>query len=476
MANPESFVSPRRGGGTGAAAILQPSTALKDIFTTYDAQRKQSPDAYYDSLGNDIKQDFDIGKGITNAADKLAIKSQLDKMINQQANIYYSRKNFAQAPDEYKKYYEERQRTTDLSSKALRDEATYNAIAKEVAAKDYKYDKEKSLENINKWREIPLEQRPPRPELVFIDQSNYNKMFKDFGNKSHIVEDVNGSYVDGTGATVRRVSFSEPNARKDWQITVANNPNTAPVQKIFAMAADKAEEAAQMHGIDWATLPMDVKNKAIADEAEDSYVEAMRSSMQTKKSITSTINTTEPKQGAKPQDVAKRFTIETLVTPSGNARGVKKQAVLNLVGILGNDKDSAVQSWIGETNNGTTENIVGRAQRIIQEEGKPAYVEISVSDTDGSTSFKYAPYFKNKDKVVTDYGVDFEKDRPKDWSTRWANAKASYPLQKKEESPEVYQQRLKLFKPVVDEYNSKKASVVKSSESTPNKWSSYKRK
>jgi hypothetical protein len=454
MANPESFVSPRRGGGTGAAAILQPSTALKDIFTTYDAQRKQSPDAYYDSLGNDIKQDFDIGKGITNAADKLAIKSQLDKMINQQANIYYSRKNFAQAPDEYKKYYEERQRTTDLSSKALRDEATYNAIAKEVAAKDYKYDKEKSLENINKWREIPLEQRPPRPELVFIDQSNYNKMFKDFGNKSHIVEDVNGSYVDGTGATVRRVSFSEPNARKDWQITVANNPNTADMRRIFALATDKAQEAAAQQQADWNTLPADVRHEMVNAEAEDMYVDAMRATLQQKSSTITTVNASKGGSGKRDP---KEFINQFKITPLIEGNNLKRVVNLELLGFENTEKNNAIQELQG-ANVGKV--VIGRPQRISQVEGQPAYIEVAVTSKDGNPSLEYVPYTKNKEKVQKLYRVDFDADRPKEFKSQYENYQAPMALSRsKETTDEEYARALKEKRPIIERFNKRKKTT-----------------
>ena len=46
MANDESFVSPKRGGGSGAAAILTPSNAINDVFKTYDAQRKPVSDPF----------------------------------------------------------------------------------------------------------------------------------------------------------------------------------------------------------------------------------------------------------------------------------------------------------------------------------------------------------------------------------------------------------------------------------------------
>ena len=56
MANDESFVSSKRGGGSGAAAILTPSNAINDVFKTYDAQRVSKTDSYYNALGYDIKK------------------------------------------------------------------------------------------------------------------------------------------------------------------------------------------------------------------------------------------------------------------------------------------------------------------------------------------------------------------------------------------------------------------------------------
>jgi hypothetical protein len=474
MANPESFVSPRRGGGTGAAAILQPSTALNDIFKTYDAQHKAPDDPFLDSLGADIRKGADGFVGIYEP-DRPAIAKARDELTALQAKAFMSKTSYAKHPEVYQAIDNKKQELKDLVSKSQRTRAIDEKTTTEFQNNGHKYD-DAQKKNYEEWRTQPIETRSALPDVRPLDSANYQAIAKKWGAKNQQGYYSIANYKDQSGVTRSGYVFNENLARDNWDQLVKSEAGTQDMQRWFGHATDVAKDQFEKDGVKWDEVPEEVQLKAIDAEAEDMYVESMRMQTPSRETKSSTINTTEPKQGAKPQDVAKRFTIETLVTPSGNARGVKKQAVLNLVGILGKDKDSAVQSWIGETNNGTTENIVGRAQRIIQEEGKPAYVEISVSDPDGNTSFKYAPYFRNKDKVVTDYGVDFEKDRPKDWSTRWANAKASYPLQKKEESPEVYQQRLKLFKPVVDEYNSKKASVVKSSESTPNKWSSYKRK
>lgn len=477
MANDESFVSPKRGGGSGAAAILTPSTAINDVFKTYDAQRVSKPDAYYDALGYDIKQGLEGAKGVNNLKDREAIDNLKNNVVNLQSKIYYSKQPFSKAPDAYNQYYQGKQTLIDLTSKALRDQATYEALNKEVVAKDYKYDKPKSMEVIKAWYETPIDQRPPRPDLVPIDQSNYNKIFKSFGNKGHIRDDAKGAYIDGTGNQVRSVTFDENGARRDWQITVANNPNTADMRRIFALATDKAQEAASQQQADWNTLPADVRHEMVNAEAEDMYVDAMKATLQQKSSTMTTVNN-EKDKGTTPVVMDDKFSVTTKLYPQ-NGGTVKRVATLSLVGLQDKDKESATQSWKGTSeSDGTETNVVGKAQRVVQEEGKPAYIEVSVVSPDGNASFEYVPYAKNKDKVVNDYGVDFYKDRPASFNKKYESITISPSDIDRgvNETDEDFNKKIKRWTQAIDKFNKRKSAAPAATKETGSKWGSYKRK
>ena len=468
-ANSESFVSPRRGGGSGAAAILTPSTAINDVFKTYDAQRtSKAGDAYYDALGYDIKQGLEGAKGISNLNDRAAIEKKKNDVVNLQSKIYYSKQPYSSAPQAYNEYYQGKQNLIDLTSKGLRDQATYEASVKEVNAKDYKYDKPKSMEIIQKWYDTPIEQRPPRPELVQIDPSNYNKIFKDFGNKGHIIEDVHGSFVDGTGSQTRIVRFDEQGARRDWENTVAGNYNTANMKRIFAVAADRAKEAVGEE--EWNQLPVAVQKEAINAEAEDWYVDTMKSMLQLKSSRTSTV-TNKEKKGATPQVFDDKFSVTAKLYPQ-NGGTVKRVATLSLVGLQDKDKESATQSWKGiSESDGTETNVVGKAQRVIQEEGKPAYIEVSVVTPDGNASFEYVPYAKNKDKVVNDYGVDFYKDRPASFNKKYEDVtiNPSDIDRGANETDEDFNKRVKSWTKAIENFNNRKKQSAPASKAVGKK-------
>lgn len=455
-ANSESFVSPKRGGGSGAAAILTPSNAINDVFKTYDAQRVSKPDAYYDALGYDIKQGLEGAKGVNNLKDREAIDNLKNNVVNLQSKIYYSKQPFSRAPDAYNQYYQGKQTLIDLTSKALRDQATYEALNKEVVSKDYKYDKPKSMEVIKAWYETPIDQRPPRPDLVPIDQSNYNKIFKSFGNKGHIRDDAKGAYIDGTGNQVRSVTFDENGARRDWQITVANNPNTADMRRIFALATDKAQEAATQQQADWNTLPADVRHEMVNAEAEDMYVDAMKATLQQKSSTMTTVNN-EKGKGTTPVVMDDKFSVTTTLKPEKGQPVIRRKAVLNLVGLLNKDKENSEQSWA----NVDGQNVIGRAQRVIQEEGKPAYIEVSIKDSEGNPSFEYVPYTKNKDKVINDYGVDFYKDRPASFAKQYENItiKPTDIERGVNETDEQYKKKQDYWSPHIAKWNNRKSAA-----------------
>jgi len=472
-ANSESFVSPRRGGGSGAAAILTPSTAINDVFKTYDAQRVSKPDAYYDALGYDIKQGLEGAKGINNLKDREAIDNLKNNVVNLQSKIYYSKQPFSKAPEAYNQYYQGKQTLIDLTSKALRDQATYEALNKEVVSKDYKYDKPKSMEVIKAWYEIPIEQRPPRPELVPIDQSNYNKIFKSFGNKGHIRDDAKGAYIDGTGNQVRSVTFDENGARRDWQITVANNPNTADMRRIFALATDKAQEAAAQQQADWNTLPADVRHEMVNAEAEDMYVDAMKATMQQKSSTMTTVNASKGGSGKRDP---KEFINQFKITPLIEGNNLKRVVNLELLGFENTEKNNAIQELQGAK---VGEVVIGRPQRISQVEGQPAYIEVAVTDKEGNPSLEYVPYTKNKEKVQKLYRVDFDADRPKEFRSQYENYQAPMALSRsKETTDEEYARALNEKRPIIERFNKRKKTTeaAPATKETGSKWGSYKRK
>jgi len=454
MANDESFVSPKRGGGSGAAAILTPSNAINDVFKTYDAQRVSKPDAYYDALGYDIKQGLEGAKGVNNLKDREAIDNLKNNVVNLQSKIYYSKQPFSKAPDAYNQYYQGKQTLIDLTSKALRDQATYEALNKEVASKDYKYDKPKSMEVIKAWYETPIEQRPPRPELVPIDQSNYNKIFKSFGNKGHIRDDAKGAYIDGTGNQVRSVTFDENGARRDWQITVANNPNTADMRRIFALATDKAQEAAAQQQADWNTLPADVRHEMVNAEAEDMYVDAMKATLQQKSSTMTTVNASKGGSGKRDP---KEFINQFKITPLIDGNNLKRVINLELLGFENTEKNNAIQELQGAN---VGEVVIGRPQRISQVEGQPAYIEVAVTSKDGNPSLEYVPYTKNKEKVQKLYRVDFDADRPKEFRSQYENYQAPMALSRsKKTTDQEYAKALNEKRPIIERFNKRKKTT-----------------
>jgi hypothetical protein len=469
MANNESFVAPNRGGGTGAAAILTPSNETDKFLATYDAMKKQKPDAYYDSLGNDIRQGLEGSKGVENVNDRLFIDTKKNDVIKMQSELYYTKKPFSQNPEGYKKYYSSKKDLVDWTSKALMDQKTYTDVNKEILAKEYKYDVDKSKEAIKAWYETPLDQRAPRPELIPIDQSNYNKIYKSFGGKSHIKNDSNGNYIDGTGSQIRTVSFNPEGAAADFDTIVRLNPNTADIRRVFKIAADQAQEAALANNEDWSQLPQNVRDAAIFEQAKDNYVSAMEAGLEKKTARSSAFKT--PTNSKKtPTEMASAFDIDAIVTP----KGVKRVVVLDLLGLENKDKDNSVQTWItGETGE---KSIVGRAQRVTQEEGNQPYVEVNVVSKEGNSSLKKVPYSFNKEKVKTDYQVDFDKDRPTDFANRYYNFTAKEDVVRLPfETEEDYIVRKNKLIPVIQNYNKRerKGSTPKS---TPAKASTTKTK
>lgn len=458
MANNESFVSPNRGGGSGAAAILQPSPETDRFLATYDAMNKQKPDAYYDALGQDISQGLEGSKGVENVNDRMFIEDKKNGVIKLQSELYYDKKPFAQNPEKYKSYYQGKKDLIDWTSKGLRDQKTYAEVNKEVLAKTYKYDTEKSKKAIDEWWAMPLDQRPPRPELVQIDQSNYNKIFQSYKNKGHIKDDANGAFIDGTGNQTRRVSFNEQGAANDFDTTVRINPNTADMQRIFAVAADQAEAEAVKQGMPWSSMPDAVRQAATYEQAKHNYVEAMRSSLTPKTSSESRVNTKEKEGGGgkTPADMESAFTVTANITPTG----IKREVNVDLLGFENKDKDNANQSWRGGMKG--DKNIIGRAQRIIQEEGSQPYIEISVAGRgEVDDKFEKVPYSLNKEKVIKNYQVDFYKDRPANFNDRYENyvipEDATKPFT--DEAPKDYESRVKIYKPMIDAFNNRKKTT-----------------
>lgn len=469
MRNSESFVSPNRGGGTGAAAILNPSQETDRFIDSYKSINKEQPDAYYDSLGNDIRKGLDGGtrRGIINVDDRLLIDNEKNNYIDYQANLYRKGKGNV-TPEEYKENEKKKQYLIDLTSKAVMDDATYAKLSKELVAKDYKYDVEKGKKILEEWKSTPLNQRSATVELPLIDQSNYIKIYKDFGGKRHIAKDINGSFIDGTGSKTQRVSFNEKGAGEDFETIVRVNPNTANMKRVFAVAAEQAQVAAAQQELDWNQLPNDVRKEMIFEQAKDNYVEAMRSTLTPQTDFQSRTNTkeeTEEETAAKktkakttrtPAQMANAFTIEGKVNTENGE--VKRVVNLNLLGLENKDKDNVTQNWRGGKDG--TKSVTGKAQRVIQEEGGQPFIQIAAKDEYGVPSYELVPYVFNKEKIINDYQVDFVADRPKDFNSKYDNFMMSrVPARGADEEEEDYNDRVKKLLPIIDKFNNRKKTT-----------------
>jgi len=456
MANPESFVSPRRGGGTGAAAILQPSTALKDIFTTYDEQHKQPDDPFLDSLGADIKKGVEGYVGIYEP-DRPAIAKARDELTALQAKAFMAKTSYAKHPEVYQAIDNKKQELVDLVSKSQRTRAIDDKTTTEFQNNWHKYDDAQKKKH-EEWRNTPIYERSALPDVKPLDAANYQEIAKKWGAKNQQGYYSIANYKDQNGATRSGYVFQEDLARKDWNDLVRTEAGTQNMQRFFGQATEIARNKFEQDGQKWDETPRDIQLQAIDAEAEDMYIEAVRKQTPSKEVKSYMQNT--PKENSKatvtPEQRAKMFSISSNIIAGDVVKDVKRIATLNLVGLLGKDKENAEQSWAGVND----ENVIGRAQRVIQEEGKPAFIEVSIKDDAGNASFKYVPYQKNSDKVINDYGIDFYKDRPKDFNTKWNNFKAGLPDRDKLESNEEYEKRIAKFKPVIEKYNSRKSSGV----------------
>lgn len=466
-ANSESFVSPRRGGGSGAAAILTPSTAINDVFKTYDAQRKPVSDPFLDSLGRDIKEGFDGASNIYEP-DKPYIAKEIAKLKDLQARALQARATYSTHPEVYQAIDLQKQTVKDAISKSQRTQKDFGSIGKELQTNWWKYD-DNAPKAYEDWSKMDITTRPPLPDFKPLDSANYQEIAKKWGTKNQQGYYSIANYKDQNGVTRSGYVFNEKLAEQDWDNIVKTEHGTQNLTRFLAQATELTQKEA---GDMWDTLPEDVKLEAINERGKQMFVESMRMQTPTKEVKSSMTNTDKGGRGKRDP---KEFINQFKITPLIEGNNLKRVVNLELLGFEDTEKNNAIQELQGAN---VGEVIIGRPQRISQVEGQPAYIEVAVTDKDGNPSLQYAPYTKNKEKVQKLYRVDFNSDRPKTFAAEYENYQVPMALSRGKETTDAeYAKALREKAPIIQRFNNRKkqsAPAVKTEGG--NKWASYKRK
>ena len=455
MANPESFVSPRRGGGTGAAAILQPSTALKDIFTTYDAQRKQPDDPFLDSLGADIKKGADGFVGIYEL-DRPAIAKARDELTNLQAKAFMAKTSYATHPEVYQAIDNKKQELIDLVSKSQRTRAIDEKTTTEFQNNGYKYD-DAQKKNYQEWRTQPIETRSAVPDIRPLDSANYQAIAKKWGAKNQQGYYSIANYKDQSGVTRSGYVFNENLARDNWNQLVKSEAGTQDMQRWFGHATEVAKDQFEKDGVKWDEVPEEVRLKAIDAEAEDMYVESMRMQTPSSDKKSYSVKTDEKKTAA--SDNAKKSSAGYRIEfePAGGT--LRRTEVIPIIGSpLVTEKSD---EWIG----GSGELVIGKPFSIRKPEGATsdkAILVISKPASAGrSAKFVEVPYNKNDQNLKIRYGVGIES-KPTNWKSLYENAVPSATPNQPSMTPEELRAYMSKWTPAWNKYTSERKGKAKS--------------
>ena len=449
MANDESFVSPKRGGGSGAAAILTPSTAINDVFKTYDAQHKPASDPFLDSLGKDIKEGFN---GVSNIyePDRPYIAKEVNKLKDLQAKAYQARATYSTHPEVYQAIDLQKQVVNDIVSKSQRTQKDFGDIDKELKNNWHKYD-DSAKQAFDEWLKKDPYTREARPDFRPLDSANYQEIAKKWGTKNQQGYYSIANYKDQNGVTRSGYVFNEKLAADDWDNLIRTESGTQNMSRFLGRAAELTQKEA---GDMWDTMPQDVKLEAVNETAKQMFVDSMRMQTPTK-SVKSSMTNTD-KGGSGKRD-PKEFINQFKITPLIDGNNLKRVVNLELLGFENTEKNNAIQELQG-ANVGKV--VIGRPQRISQVEGQPAYIEVAVTSKDGNPSLEYVPYTKNKEKVQKLYRVDFYADRPKEFKSQYENYQVPIALSRsKETTDEEYARALKEKRPIIERFNKRKKTT-----------------
>lgn len=446
MANSESFVSPRRGGGSGAAAILTPSTAINDVFKTYDAQRKPVSDPFLDSLGRDIKEGFDGASNIYEP-DKPYIAKEIAKLKDLQARALQARVTYSTHPEVYQAIDLQKQTVKDAISKSQRTQKDFGSIGKELQTNWWKYD-DNALKAFEDWSKMDITTRPPLPNFKPLDSANYQEIAKKWGTKNQQGYYSIANYKDQNGVTRSGYVFNEKLAEQDWDNIVKTEHGTQNLTRFLAQATELTQKEA---GDMWDTLPEDVKLEAINERGKQMFVESMRMQTPTKSGTSTSQKTKETTSLG--SDNSKRTTAAYRIEFTPENGTLRRTEVLPIIGAPKVKEKS--DEWID-----ANENLVkGTPFSLLKKEGatdETIMLRIAQPATGGrKPKFVDIPYNKNKENLQTVYGVGWES-RPADWKAKMDKAVPSSSPQSTGLEPADYEIYMKQYKPAWEKYISER--------------------
>ena len=466
-ANPESLVALGK-GGTGAAAILTQDTAPDKYFETVDKLNAPKKDKFLDDLGNEIT------KGINAIGILDRDKEDINNLINQTkqagAKLYYDRTTYASNPKAWQDYDNLRRLTQNAISRSQMDNKLYHQAYPELVRNGHKYDRDKTKATYDNYFNTPLFERNAVPTPVMSDVNNYGKIFDTYGGD--YIKRKGSKYIkpDGSFAYYNNDTFDEQSAREGWNDIVNREYNTQQMNDILAHANDEAEKAYEAtkapDAPSWNELPEDQRLPIIDKVAEDWYVEDRRNKAREKNASNIKATPDAAKGGrSNPKD---NYSHRVEFAIKGDSL-----VPTEVFDIFPDKEESSTKSdkWVVGN-----EVIVGSPNRVIQQDGKPAMIEIIKTLPDQTTTLRLVPYANNKEKLTKKYGDPYSV-RPKNYQELLENPPASNEQSLTPDSPEEDKQKARQrYQSALQNYKNKK-SGVKTEAKKENKWvSKYGRK